>query len=436
VTHEFPSGKVTTEAKSSGPLSGLILGADVATMNGLACDIAEVLVYDRVLHASESGQVTRSLDEHWQGAVDFDPQPVKQEINDPRITKAVVRREGDDNSKSYRIPGLAVTPKGTLIACFDIRWDGSHDLPADIDVGVMRSTDRGDTWGPMIVALDYDKNVPGSCGNGVGDPAVLVDSKTGHVFLAALWSKGDNAWNGSKPGMTPDETGQLVITRSADDGLTWEQPRSITPQIKQKEWKLLFNGPGAGICLKDGTLVFPAQFKNAAGKATSCFIFSTDQGENWKISPGAIPDSPPTSEAQIVQLADDSLLLTMRNESRAPRRLWSRWQWSGQLENGKWVDTWDEVLDPVCMAGLTYHPKGYVLLSNNNSTRRERLSIRHSKDGKAWSEARLLDARPTAYSCLTVLPDGDLGILYEGGDHSVETLTFARFPLEWVLETK
>ncbi len=414
----------------------LPLGLNDSIGNGFSGDVAEVLVYQRSFAEKETQQVLQHLQQKWSSVTDLDPQPAApaEDHADPRVKRVIVRQEGDDGSKSYRIPALTVTPAGTLVAAFDIRWNGSGDLPADIDVGVMRSTDNGDSWGPMIVAMDYDEQVPGSRGNGVGDPAILVDRTTGHLFIAALWSFGDNGWNGSKSGMTPKETGQFVISRSTDDGLTWEPPISITPQIKQPEWRLCFNGPGAGIQLADDTLVFPAQFRDAQGKASSCFVFSTDQGKNWQISPAAIPDTPPTSESQIVQLPDGSLLMTMRNESRFHKRLWSRWQWQDRLENGQWVDTRADVIDPVCMAGLTTHPDGYVLLSNNNSDRRERMTIRYSSDGKSWSEGKLLDDRPSAYSCLAILPNGDVGILYECGDHSVQTLTFARFPLAWVLE--
>jgi sialidase-1 len=440
VTQISPDRKAEVEGIEASPLGGLVLGNNVNLSGGWVGDLAEVLVYRGSLSDRQIAAILKELQQKWGSAEDLDPQPATKidgsdrDALDPRIKRVVVRREGDDGSKSYRIPALTVTPKGTLVAAFDIRWNGSADLPADIDVGVMRSTDQGDTWGPMIVAMDYDKSVANSRGNGVGDPAILVDRTTGHLFLAALWSQGDNAWNGSGPGLTPEETGQLVIARSTDDGLTWEKPVSITPQIKQPEWRLCFNGPGAGIQLEDGTLVFPAQFRDARGKTSSCFIFSRDQGEKWQISPAAIPDDPPTSESQIVQLPDGSLLMTMRNESRFPQRLWSRWLWTDQLENGQWVETRTDVPDPVCMAGLTIHPAGYVLLSNNNSDRRERMTLRFSSDGNEWSAGKLLDPRPSAYSCLAVLTTGEIGILYECGEHSVQTLTFARFPLDWVLD--
>ncbi len=350
--------------------------------------------------------------------------------------KKVLRREGDDGSKSYRIPALTVSPQGTLVACFDIRWQGTQDLPADIDVGVMRSSDGGQTWGPMIIAMDYDRRLPNAMGNGVGDPAIVADRRTGHLFIAALWSQGNNGWHGSGPGLSPEETGQLVLSRSVDDGLTWDTPRSITPQIKQPAWKLCFQGPGAGVQLEDGTLLFAAQFQDQLRKPSSCFIYSHDSGQNWQISPAAIPGQPPTSEAQLVQVSPKVLLMTMRNESRQKQRLWSYWRWQSQISDGTWDEHWQDVRDPVCMAGLTIHPSGTLLLSHNDSKRRERLTIRTSQDqGKTWSHGRLLDGRLTAYSCLAVLPDGDIGILYEVGDKdSVETLTFARFPLDWALQ--
>jgi sialidase-1 len=268
----------------------------------------------------------------------------------------------------------------------------------------------------------------------VGDAAILVDRRTGVIFLAALWSFGDNGWHRSGQGLTPEETGQLVIAKSHDDGLTWSEPVSITSQIKQPQWRLCFQGPGAGIQLQDGTLVFAAQFRDASGKASSCFIFSQDGGQQWQISPAAIPGDPPTSEAQLVQLPDRSLLMTMRNESRAPQRLWARWQWNQTLLEGCWSPHWLDVRDPVCMASIIAHPSGLLLLSHNDSAQREKMTVRTSRDqGQSWSQGQLLDARPTAYSCMTVLPSQEVGILYEVGDSdSVETLTYARFSLDWL----
>jgi sialidase-1 len=324
-----------------------------------------------------------------------------------------------------------------LIAVFDLRHKHSGDLPADIDVGAMRSTDNGKTWSKLKPILDFDKSIQNSHGNGVGDPAVLVDRTTGDILAVALWSFGNRAWNGSGPGVTPEETGQLVLTRSTDDGKSWSKPVNLTQELagRDPKWRLCFNGPGNGIQLRNGAIVFAAQFRDAGGTPHSCFMYSTDGGRQWAISPPAIPESPPTSESQIAELADGSLLLSMRDESRSGKRAWAKYSWEGDLSNGKWSEPWSTVPDPTCMASVVRHPDGPLLFSNpNSSTQRVGLTIRTSTDdGKTWSDGRLLDPRPCAYSCLTVLKDGSVGVLYECGDkHNVETLTFARFPLEWV----
>ena len=404
---------------------------------GLACDVAEVLVYPRALGEAELSAVTAYLEEKWGRPVELPPaqQPRPSALpDDPRIFRTTLRKAGDDGVHTYRIPGLATTLKGTLLAVFDLRHKHGGDLPADIDVGAMRSTDDGATWSPVRRIIDFDAAVPGSQGNGVGDPAVLVDQRTGHIFVVALWSKGPRAWNGSGPGMTPDETGQLVLVKSIDDGQTWSAPVNLTSQVKDPAWRLCFNGPGSGIQLRDGTLVFAAQFKGANNVPHSCFIASTDGGVTWKISPAAIPGQPPTSESAIAELADGALLLTMRNESRAGVRVWARWDWQGNVLQGKWSEPWLTVPDPTCMASLIRHPHGELIYSSPNHTnRRVALTIRSSTDaGTTWSAGRLLDPAGAMYSCLTVLRDGRIGVLYESGTEA--GLVFARFPLDWVQE--
>ena len=347
--------------------------------------------------------------------------------------RTVLRRSGDDGVHTYRIPGLATTPKGTLIAVFDARNKGGGDLPADIDVAGMRSTDGGTTWGPMQRIMDYDAAEPGSKGNGVGDPSVLVEGKTGRIFVAALWSKGPRGWHGSGPGLTPDQTGQFVLSHSADDGLTWSKPESITPQIKQPEWRLCFQGPGNGLQLRDGALVFPAQFKDAGNVAHSCFIASTDGGTSWRISPAAAPGRPPTSESALAELDGTSLLISMRDESRPGQRLWARWEWSGgDVLSGKWGAPWSALPDPTCMGSLLRHPSGALIFCNPAHPKsRTSLTVRSSHDqGKTWNSGRLIEPAGAMYSSLAVLKDGAIGLLYESVPD--KGLVFARFPLAWI----
>lgn len=416
--------------QTSTTLGGFIVGANVATEEKLTCDIAEILVYSRLLSDDELEQAQKYLRVKWGEPHDLpaSEQPNVQALpNVEGVTQQVIRSAGDDGVHTFRIPGLATTKQGTLIAVFDARNRSGADLPGDIDVGMMRSTDNGDHWGPMQRIIDFDAAVAGSQGNGVGDPAILVDQRTGTIFVAALWSQGGRAWHGSGPGLTPAETGQLVIVKSTDDGVTWSPPINITHQVKKPAWRLCFNGPGNGIQLTDGSLVFPAQYRDEKSMAHSCFIASRDGGENWHISPPAIPTAIPTSESAIAQLEDGALLLSMRNESRAGIRAWARWEWKEDLLNGKWSEPWYGVTEPTCMASLIRGPQGDLLFSNpNHPQKRVALTVRRSKDeGKSWDEGRVLEPNGAMYSCMSVLRDGRIGILYESD--AAEGLVFARF---------
>jgi sialidase-1 len=99
-----------------------------------------------------------------------------------------------------------------------------------------------------------------------------------------------------------------------------------------------------------------------------------------------------------------------------------------------------ELIEPICQASIRRFSwpdagaRSVILFSNPASPKREALTLRASFDeGETWPVARLLDPRPSAYSCLAVLANGHIGILYEAGDkHPYEQLVFARFPVDWL----
>ena len=362
-----------------------------------------------------------------------------------------VRNGGDDGVHTYRIPGLATTNQGTLIGVYDIRRDGGGDLPGNIDVGMSRSTDGGRTWEPMKVIMDMG-NDPKWRGDGIGDPAVLVDRTTGTIWVSATWSHGNRSWRGSGPGLEPEETGQWILVKSEDDGVTWSQPINITKQIKKPGWCFLLQGPGKGITMSDGTIVFPAQYQDPPNandqKANrlphSTFIYSRDHGETWAIATGAWDD---TTESQVVELADNELMLNCRN-NRASKRAIMTTTDMGETWKKHSTHTKDLIEPGSCMASLinvgreldwrnikSEFDNQFLLFSNPDSLRgRNHMTIKASRDsGTSWpAEHQLLldEEGGFGYSCMTMIDAETVGILYEG---SQAHMTFQRIKIKDIL---
>jgi sialidase-1 len=353
----------------------------------------------------------------------------QQNFQPYRIGKAL-RNAGDDGVAAYRIPGLATSNSGTILAVYDVRHDDSSDLQGDIDVGLSRSTDGGNSWEDMQIIMDMGKwgGLPENQ-NGIGDPSILVDPKSGTIWVVALWlhgKPGTAAWRSSSPGLTPEKTGQLMIVKSEDDGITWSAPANITQPMKDPSWQLFFNGPGKGIAMKDGTLVFAAQYKDKHQIPHSTIIYSKDQGESWQVGKGARPK---TTESQVVELKDGNLMLNMRDDRGGSRAIFTTADlgqtWQEHSTNRK------ALIEPVCMASLIRFNEEWLLFSNPEATDgRYNITIKASKDdGTSWPESYqvLLDEeKGWGYSCMTKIDEENLGILYES---SQAHMTFQVVPL-------
>lgn len=330
---------------------------------------------------------------------------------------------GEGGYHTYRIPSLLVTARGTVLAFCEGRKKGRSDT-GDIDLLLRRSHDGGKTWGPVQIVWDDGDN---TCGN----PCSVVDRATGTIWLLLTHNLGRDTEAKIVDG-TSQGSRTVWVSKSRDDGATWERPREITRDVKRPDWTWYATGPGVGIQTRTGRLVIPCDNKVVGNKARqSHVIFSDDRGETWKVSD---PIGPNCNESQVVELTDGTLLLNMRSYQANNRRRVALSKDGGQTWSRPTEDA--ALIEPVCQASLIRSPgkPGRLLFSNPASTKREQMTVKLSRDdGKTWPVARLLHKGPAAYSCLTMLPSGEVGILYERGSQSAyENITFARFGFGWL----
>ena len=323
----------------------------------------------------------------------------------------------------HRIPALAVSTRGTLLAA----WDGRPtlaDVPSHIAILMRRSEDSGRTWSPLdTVRAD-------TAPLGFGDPSLLVDRTTGRVFLfhAASVRQG---FFGSSTAVNDDDPEVLHadVSWSDDDGRTW-QHRRLTSTIKREGWGGLFAASGAGVQLARGAhagrLLQP--FVVRLGQATYAAVLrSDDHGATWQMGELVGPDA---DEAEVAERADGTVVLNAR--ARPFRRV-AISRDRGVTFDAPVADT--ALVDPGNNAGLLAVPAigdDALLLSHTaDSTTRRRLVLRRSCDGgRHWQTPRILVPEAAAYSTLALLPSGDIGVLFERGAY--DAITFARVPRAWL----
>jgi sialidase-1 len=159
---------------------------------------------------------------------------------------------------------------------------------------------------------------------------------------------------------------------------------------------------------------------------------SKDHGETWFLI-----DYPlgPGDESKIIELSNGGWLVNSRVNSTGYRY--------SHVSNDK-GQSWstfknNELLDPGCNAGLINYnqnakKKNVLLFSNAFSSKdRVNLSISTSFDeGRTWNKSKTIYKGESAYSSITILNNGDVGLFFEKDNYSKNV--FVRIPKKWIFK--
>ena len=299
----------------------------------------------------------------------------------------------------YRIPALAVSKKGTILAFAEARRISGADI-GDIDAVVRRSEDGGKTWGPEIVIWDAG-------GHSVNNPSAVVDPRTGRTWVFM------GRWDGSTPSQH--------VAYSDDDGKTWSKSQAMTQilrgQIKDGR-RLVIPGPGSGLALvrgpHAGRLIIPMNHGAAWGPSV---VYSDDSGKTWKPG-GALHAN--IGESKCAELSDGSVLFVGNPGPPETRRRLTIIT-GGGTENATEMWHAEELKHASCQGAVERHSwpegdkPGLLLYSGPGvEAARAQGTLRGSYDeGKTWPWKQTYYEGGSGYSDVCVLPGGRVAVLFE-----------------------
>ena len=299
----------------------------------------------------------------------------------------------------YRIPALAVSRRGTILAFAEARRTGGGDI-GNIDAVVRRSEDNGKTWGPEIVIWDDGAR-------SVNNPSAVVDPKTGRIWVFM------GRWDGTTPSQH--------VAYSDDDGKTWSKSQEMTQilraQIKDGR-RLVIPGPGSGIALERGNcagrLVIPMNHGGAWGPSV---VYSDDHGKTWKPG-GALHAN--IGESKCAELCDGSVLFVGNPTPPETRRRLTVIT-EGGTKNATKLWHAEDLRHAGCQGAVERHSwptggkPGLLLYSGPAApAARAQGTLRGSyDDGKTWPWTLEYYQGPSGYSDVSVLGDGRVIVLFE-----------------------
>ena len=365
--------------------------------------------------------------------------------------------------RPYRIPAIATLKDGSLLAISDYRpcykdvGNGEVDMYAK--VGTMDAAGNYSWSGEAKLIAD------GKDDCGYGDAALVVDRESGDALVICVSGK---VVYGS--GSSTTHNGMSRIVRSAD-GLSWETPQDVTTAFFDNllpSAYTMFMASGrmlqSNIVKAEGAeyyRIYGALLVDGSEGEGNYVVYSDDFGNSWNLLGDGMCVKG-GNEAKLEELPNGDIVISSRANGG---RIFNVFNFTNlQTAEGNWEGQPDEVYNfegnvasasgkSGCNGELLFY-KGLVNVNDgktynvmlqslpagtSGNEKRSNVTVFYkafeadktswavSDFTSGWAKGLEVDGGESAYSTMTILPNGNIGFLYESEEVKFTYKTIGSF---------
>ena len=369
---------------------------------------------------------------------------------------------------AYRIPSIAVTQTGRLIAVVDyriVRSDIGVVNNGRIDLHYRTSDDNGHTWSDTKVLIEgKGAEATDFMSVGYGDPCIVADRESDRVLVMSC------AGNVSFQNGTRQRHQNIARFYSEDGGQTWSAPEDIAESIYSQFDKSSY-GPVRSMFVASGRIMQSSTVKVGSHYRLYCAVlvrdksathmnyvlFSDDFGGSWKVL-GDINEPAvyrTADEPKVEELPNGNILISSRynggryyniftfDDVATGSGWWDEAQFSGANNNGVTAidnSTNGEVVIIPVVRTADNEPMHLLLQSVPMGPQRANVGIYYKELAselddyispyelaRDWDGSLQVSTLNSAYSTMIWQKDNNLGFFYEEETYGVSAHSYGGY---------